>query len=365
MLEAAPPNPLRALIEEAWRRARRRRMAVVVLMAIAAASASALYLLAVGGGGARTKASSPNSRPAVRPLPGTARAPIENPSALALWTRRRGLIGSNAGVISFLRVDRLSVYPRTRTRQPVLSLQTVGRETAIAQLGTGRYLRSDDAGRHWHPFPLRYPTSFATPTVGLAYRFTPLVRRKGGGWSNTMQLLYTKTGGRTWTLRPAPCGGDPSLVDLVTPRLGWLMCLGQGGAGNEAKLLYRTNDGGRTWHSLVRVLMMPGEPGGSDRSHGLTSYGYPQGISFARDGFGLLWESRGTLYVTRDGGSHWIAEPKVARPEEDFGYGGAALSNGRGFVLLSRGGGPNARLLETRDYGRTWRGSSAGHRRGP
>src|SRR5260370_13535143 len=87
---------------------------------------------------------------------------------------------------------------------------------------------------------------------------------------------------------------------------------------------------------------------------GISSYGYPIGIAMARDGFGVIWESRGTLYVTRDGGSHWIALPKVARPEEDFGASAAALPNGVGYVLLSVGGSGVRRLIGTRDGGHTW-----------
>jgi len=61
-------------------------------------------------------------------------------------------------------------------------------------------------------------------------------------------------------------------------------------------------------------------------------------------------ESRGTLYVTRDGGDHWNGRTDVAMPEIDFGGGGAAFAGGRGLVFLSRGDRP-ARLLATRDFG--------------
>jgi photosystem II stability/assembly factor-like uncharacterized protein len=72
----------------------------------------------------------------------------------------------------------------------------------------------------------------------------------------------------------------------------------------------------------------------------------------ARDGFGVIWESRGTLYLTRDGGSHWIGLPKVARPEQEFGLSGAALPHAIGYVLLSIG--VRVRLIGTGDAGRTW-----------
>jgi photosystem II stability/assembly factor-like uncharacterized protein len=87
----------------------------------------------------------------------------------------------------------------------------------------------------------------------------------------------------------------------------------------------------------------------------MSTYGYPLGITFAADGFGLIWESRGSLWVTRDGGQTWIEEPKVARPEIDFGRGATALAGGRGFVLLGFQGLSRARLLRTDDAGRTWR----------
>jgi photosystem II stability/assembly factor-like uncharacterized protein len=74
----------------------------------------------------------------------------------------------------------------------------------------------------------------------------------------------------------------------------------------------------------------------------------------ARDGFGVIWESRGTLYVTRDGGAHWTGLPEVARPEEDFGQSGAALPHGIAYVLLSIGGSGVRRLIETTDAGRSW-----------
>jgi photosystem II stability/assembly factor-like uncharacterized protein len=233
------------------------------------------------------------------------------------------------------------------TQRPVLSLQTAGPEAALAQLGAGRFLRTGDGGRSWRRFRLRYETSFATARVGLGFR-TSLVRGQ-----EVLRLLATEDGGKTWNPRPSPCGrtvADSALVDLVTPTLGWVVCLGEPGAGNQAKAIFRTTDGGRSWQARARAGLLPRS---NDRG-GIAGYGYPEGIAFARDGFGLLWESRGTLYVTRDGGSHWAAKPKLARPEVDFGRGAAAFPGGRGFALLGRGGGDRARLLATHDYGETW-----------
>jgi hypothetical protein len=96
---------------------------------------------------------------------------------------------------------------------------------------------------------------------------------------------------------------------------------------------------------------------------GISSYGYAAGISGVPSprgseisGFGIIWETRGTLYVTRDGGHHWHAIPKVARPEVDFGDWADAdvYPQGTAFVLLSYGGSRKRRLIETTDAGRTW-----------
>src|SRR5713226_6856196 len=75
-------------------------------------------------------------------------------------------------------------------------------------------------------------------------------------------------------------------VSLAAPR-GWLLCLCEPGAGSLRKATYRTRDGGSTWQRAGSV--------------GLS--GYARGVSFAAYGAGLLWEGRGTLYLTLDGGS--------------------------------------------------------------
>ena len=86
-------------------------------------------------------------------------------------------------------------------------------------------------------------------------------------------------------------------------------------------------------------------------SHGLASYGYPEGISFAPQGYGLLWESRGFLYLTRDGGRHWKTLG-IAKPEVDSGLSAVMLRGQRAFVLLTREG--SYRLLSATGGIRSW-----------
>ena len=137
-------------------------------------------------------------------------------------------------------------------------------------------------------------------------------------------------------------------ADIVDTNIGkpWSICVGQPGAGNQAKAVYRGTE---------RVAFTP--PASHGGYGGISTYGYPNGIAGTYGGFGLIWESRGTLYVTRDGGHHWHALPKVARPEVDFGaWADVNPGNGTGFVLLSYNLGTSEgyRLIETTDAGRTW-----------
>ena len=140
-------------------------------------------------------------------------------------------------------------------------------------------------------------------------------------------------------------GVTADIVDtnIVTP---WSVCSGIPGAGNVAKAVYR---------GKARVAFTPFAAHGG--SGGISVYGYPIGIAGSDGDFGIIWESRGTLYVTRDGGHHWHALPKVARPELDFGDWADVTGNGTAFVLLqySLGDGEAHRLIETTDAGRTWR----------
>ena len=86
---------------------------------------------------------------------------------------------------------------------------------------------------------------------------------------------------------------------------------------------------------------------------GIGRYGYPVGIAGGNGkDFGIIGESRGTLYVSRDGGHRWHALPRISRPEVDFGVWASTLGDA-GYVLLERN--QRTRLITTTDAGRTWR----------
>ncbi len=273
------------------------------------------------------------------------------PNSIVFWNAHDGLfaadecpratVACNRGVIE-LTTDGGRTYHVVFRTPGTLDLQTVGSEGAIASTATGKAWRTLNRGRTWQRFYSRFTVDWLNPLVGV--RFHSYVAHNHAA----LAMFVTRDGGRTWQRRRGPCNKTDAAmsasVDFVTPKLWWIVCEGEGGAGNEDKAIYRTVDGGRTWEAGASATI------GRERG-GISSYGYPDGLAFAPDGWGLLTESRGTLYVSRDGGTHFHAEPNVARPEVDFAGGAAAFSGGIGYVFL---GEADPRLLRTHDYGRTW-----------
>jgi hypothetical protein len=203
-----------------------------------------------------------------------------------------------------------------------------------------------NGGKTWRVV-LRTPR----PVVAVGYEGRTLTARYDDG-----ENLASFDGGRRWTpvvAQPTMAGPCPP---ATTPYVvsDWALCTTQASAGSEGKSVYALGPGG--WK---RVASTPFAPPTGHAYGGISLYGYPQGIAMAPNGFGIIWESRGTLYVTRDGGSHWTGLPKVARPDIDFGMSAAVLSPGTGFVILADGGSTRRRLLETTDAGATWRTVSA------
>jgi hypothetical protein len=190
-----------------------------------------------------------------------------------------------------------------RTAEPVVSVTYQSPREIRAVLEDGANRASDDGGLHWHP---------AYTAIGPV----------AGPCAPTYWASYVS--------------GD------------WALCTGQGGAGSMGKAVYRLGP-----HGWRRVAYTPFSAHGG--YGGISVYGYPMGIAMAPDGFGVIWESRGTLYVTRNGGSLWTGLEHVARPEVDFGVSAAALPHGVGYVVLAHGGSMRRRLLRTDDGGRTWR----------
>ncbi|MHB8470588.1 MAG: WD40/YVTN/BNR-like repeat-containing protein [Gaiellaceae bacterium] len=241
------------------------------------------------------------------------------PNAIAFRDPRRGLLGSG--------------------------WQSCADSAAFGCRPQGTIELTGDGGRTWRVV-LRTPR----PVVSVTWYQDMLAARFDDG-----ENLQSTNGGRTW----APATAGPPFFSSCPqglaqepsnpPYLSWSLCTSEAGAGSQGKSVYRLTAG----HGWKRVAYTPFAPPGRGYG-GISLYGYPQGIA-AAGAFGVVWESRGTLYVSRDGGSHWAALRKVARPEVDFGMSASVLPRGVGFVLLALGGSEVRRLIETTDAGRTWR----------
>lgn len=244
------------------------------------------------------------------------------PNAVAFADRLHGVLGTGyrnvtgyrGGAIETTADGGRTWHVAVLTPRPVIALTRVGPDY-VAQYDDGETLRSR-SGQRWNPVP-----------VSLAGVATDL--------SDCPRGMFA-----------AANAGDSS----------WALCTTQPGAGNQGKVVYRNL--ARGWVSVACTGFAGGPyPCGKQGSYGgISSYGYPLGIAGNSDGFGLIWESRGTLYSTSDGGRHWHPHPKVARPEIDFGSWAFVLPHGDvGWVVLQYGGTRARRLLETMDGGRTWR----------
>lgn len=284
----------------------------------------------------------------------SARLATRSVSAI-FWTPQEGLLAVRYCVPGSSRCVRGAVQRTTdggktyrvvlRTRHPITDVEKVGPHGAIITPLFGDALRTVDGGRTWRPFTFE-PWFWASPRIALRIdryyvRDTPL-----------LALRVTHDGGRTWQRLADPCNqtvADNAYADLVTPKLWWLLCVGRPAGGTMDKAVFRTSDGGKTWQAGAANLasLRRGAHGG------IGLFGYPVGVAFARNGFGLIIEGSGKVYVTRDGGMHFHVAPKVERPDIDYARSAAAFPNGFAYVLLSAG--YPARLVVTHDFGRTWR----------
>lgn len=281
---------------------------------------------------------------------------VARPESGIFWSQRAGLIGvgfcaRGGGRCFGGAVERTTDGGRTyrvvlRTSRPVGLLTKVGVRGAIATPSGGHAWRTLDGGRTWKPYDYQ-PFFWATPRVALG--FTAYTQ----GPDAKLALHVTHDGGRTWRLRADPCNHAvtyTAYASLVTTRLWWIVCVGVPAGGTADKAIFSTRDGGKTWQTGAANLGPP-----HVRVHGgLGLNGSPSGLAFARDGFGLLTEIHGTLYVTRDGGRTFAAKRRILRRDIDYCAGSAAFAGGVGYVLLTGIAGFPARLVATHDSGRSW-----------
>jgi len=174
----------------------------------------------------------------------------------------------------------------------------------------------------------------------------------GTGWALGLtgaNLRATHDGGHTWTALEQPCTGQPydaRALSFPTAAKGWLLCSGQPGAGSQAKAVYATTDGGKSWTTAVEVPFTGGVVNGLPRG------GYAGGIFFRPDGHGWLWMARGGFFASADGGRNWEGL-LLARPESAEVRSAWFLSDTLGWVVRQNMEQGRWELLQTRDGGQS------------
>jgi len=168
--------------------------------------------------------------------------------------------------------------------------------------------------------------------------------------------LRTVNGGSTWEVRPVPGAETMEFRDVhaVSADVAWLLAAGPG----EKSRIYHTRDGGGNW-----TLQFTN----SDTTaffDCFTFFDAKRGVAFSDAAGG-----RTKILRTENGGTTWQLLPESAVPAALDGEGAFAASGG---CLVSHGskdawvatGSPEARLLRTRDQGKTWQAQATPFVRG-
>jgi photosystem II stability/assembly factor-like uncharacterized protein len=254
------------------------------------------------------------SIPAVSPPPIAVATRVFTPAGVAFWDAKRGLVAGLFGPADHSsgtsRIEVTADGGRTwrvalGSRTSISDVQTLGTDLAWAVTGPcamgtcdRALLASTDGGVTWTRIftgPLER-VSFVSSTDGWAVgHLFP---------AGSQQLEATSDGGHTWRDLPVPCPREAGIatdLSFVTPTHGWLLCTGEGGAGEEGKAVLETGDGGRTWQMKAEIAPPPKRSIGT----GLTITGYPTGVVFLPNAYGWMWLERGDVLETHDGGQNW------------------------------------------------------------
>lgn len=162
-------------------------------------------------------------------------------------------------------------------------------------------------------------------------------------------VLRTTNGGASWERVIVPGAAEDSLqfrdVHAVDAHVAYLLAAGSGSRSR----IYKTTDGGRSWQLQFR---------NADSSAFYDCFAFwdaRRGIAFSDAVAG-----RFLVRMTLDGGGHWLLVAANALPPAQAGEGAFAASGtcvvtlDRGQAWIGTGAADTARVLHTRDAGRTW-----------
>lgn len=290
-------------------------------------------------------------------------SPVLQPSSIAFVDRRHGVLaeedwgcGKAHGCPARILVSAdggTSWRVTYHATMPIRLYPVRGTLEVWASTGAS-VIESRDGGSSW-----RRMLSRPAAAIGFATANDGWLIGTGGTFGHPRPLLATRDGGHTWRRIAGPCRGDFGIVAAVAPvsaSRGWTVCTTQSGTGFQGKAIWQTDDGGAHWRLRSRVHPI-GPPKPALRVGAIDGFGYVTGMQFLPGGQGWLWEDRGWLLTTTDGGLDWRKSP-LTKPDQIAAQSASLLDRHTGYMLLR---GCTVRLVRTTDGGRTWTTAKSWH----
>lgn len=159
-------------------------------------------------------------------------------------------------------------------------------------------------------------------------------------------IRVTHDDGRTWQTFRTPSSthyGWIASASFTNPKTCYLLLASEPGAGQQQKAVMMTANGGTTWRILAGV-----------NGKGLGWAGYANGIQFVTNKVGWLWENRGGLLETTDGGVTWQSNA-VTHPESFEAEDVSFPTVSRGFAIFHDELNQRMVFESTANGGATWK----------
>jgi hypothetical protein len=153
-----------------------------------------------------------------------------------------------------------------------------------------------------------------------------------------------------WQSKANPCNGSwpgPVSLSFVSEDDGFVACVGDSGAGQEAKEILATSDAGRTWSVAASIGVDGANVAGSLPGHGQLTGIWMTGRSAG-------WLATDVLYATKDGARTWTAL-NLGASSDSRRVISAGLDGTGGATLIVDSAAKLIQLMGTDDGGLTWR----------
>ncbi len=242
---------------------------------------------------------------------------------LGMWDRQRGIVIVDQG-FKLLTKDGATWIPQPYTSGMQQSDVAVSLVTGgfAATIGANQVHVTTDFGKTW---------TARTPVNGYKNDVVFLTPFEGWVVGDAMRIEHTANGGQTWTTQhEQPVRNTLYSLDMIDVSHGWVS--GSGGA------ILKTTDG-RTWQGVQTGLQHSGA------NNGIL-------LDFVTADHGWIVGAFGFIALTKDGGRTWTDRSFPSFDESVFAV--CAVSTEEAYVATWSTSASTARLLLTKDEGRTW-----------